>query len=215
MEKIRKIVLFGPQGSGKSTQAKVIIDFLGIEFISASQVLKDFIKQGSTLGQQIKEQMAKGQLIPDPQVIALVLEELKTSRFSKGFLLDGFPRSLAQAEALDLACGVDKVFNIEISDQEAVRRISGRRICDSGHVFHQVYQPSSKGELCDVCGAKLFQREDDKEEVIKKRLAIYREQSSQLIEHYSRQGKLVFFNGEKSIAAINHDIVSYLQENAG
>ena len=215
MEKIRKIVLFGPQGSGKSTQAKVIIDFLDIEFISASQVLKDFIKQGSALGQQIKEQMAKGQLIPDPQVIALVLEELKTSRFAKGFLLDGFPRSLAQAEALDLACGIDKVFNIEISDQEAVRRISGRRICDSGHVFHQVYQPSAKGELCDVCGTKLFQREDDKEEVIKKRLALYREQSGQLIEHYSRQGKLVFFNGEKSIAAINHDIVSYLQENAG
>ena len=215
MEKIRKIVLFGPQGSGKSTQAKGIVDFLGIEYISASQVLKDFIKQGSALGEKIQNLMASGQLIPDPQIIALVLEELKTSRFVNGFLIDGFPRSLAQAEALDLACGIDKVFNIEISDQEAIRRISGRRVCQSGHVFHQQYNPSQKGDICDICSAELYQREDDKEEVVKKRLAIYRQQSRQLIEYYQKQDKLVFFEGEKSIEEINNDIINYLKKYAG
>lgn len=210
---MKRIVLIGPQASGKSTQAKIITDFLKIPMISASQVLREMVARGTNLGQKIKEKMDKGLLVPDDQMISLVLGELGSDYCLNGYLLDGFPRNLNQAQALDTSCGVDKVFNIEISDDEAMKRISGRRICNRGHVFHLEFKPSSQGEICDICGDQLVQRDDDKEEVVKKRLAIYRDETSKLLEHYKKQDKLVIFDGEKDIAKVSKDILNYLQKN--
>ena len=208
-EKIKKIVLLGPQASGKSTQAKGIIDFLDIPMIAASQVLRRVV------GKKIKEKMDQGLLVPDDQMISLILGELGGNHCLRGFLLDGFPRNLNQAQSLDDSCGIDKVFNIEISDQEAMKRISGRRICSSGHVFHLEFKPSSKGDVCDICGEELYLRDDDKEEVVKKRLAIYRQETSKLLDHYKRKDKLVVFDGQKEIADVSEDILNYLKEHAG
>lgn len=210
---MKKVVLIGPQASGKSTQGKIITDFLHVPMVSASQVLREMVARGTNLGERLKEKMDKGLLVPDDQMINLVLGELGGDYCLNGYLLDGFPRNLNQAQALDTSCGVDKVFNIEISDEEAMKRISGRRSCNRGHVFHLEFKPSSQGEFCDICGDKLSQRDDDKEEVVKKRLSIYREETSKLLEHYKKQGKLVVFNGEKDIAQVSEDILNYLKKN--
>jgi adenylate kinase len=212
---MKKVVLMGPQASGKSTQAKVIMDFLDIPLVAASQALRKVVAKGSGLGKKIKEKMDQGLLVPDDQMITLILGELGSDFCLNGFLLDGFPRNLNQAKALDTSCGVDKVLNIEISDQEAMRRISGRRICKNGHVFHLEYKPSSKGEVCDICDEDLYLRNDDKEEVVKKRLAIYRDETSKLLDHYKKQDKLVIFDGEKDIAQVSEDILNYLKSNVG
>jgi len=210
---MKKVVLMGPQASGKSTQSKVITDFLHIPMISASQVLRDMIAKGTDLGKKIKETMDKGLLVADDQMISLLLGELGSDYCLNGYLLDGFPRNINQAQALDTSCGVDKVFNIEISDEEAMKRISGRRICNRGHVFHLEFNPSTKGDICDICGDPLYQREDDKEDVVKKRLAIYRANTSELLEYYKKKDKLVIFNGEKDIAKVSEDILNYLKKN--
>ncbi|MBU1203330.1 nucleoside monophosphate kinase [Patescibacteria group bacterium] len=216
MEKnLKKIVLMGPQASGKSTQTKVITDFLGVPAISTSQVLRDVVEKGSEMGKKIEVIMDRGDLVPDEHVINLVLGQLNAPSCLRGFLLDGFPRNLVQAKALDDSCGVDMVFSIDISDNEAIRRISGRRICREGHVFHTEYKPSSQGDICDICQGELFQREDDKEDVVKKRLAIYRDQTEQLLAYYSKQGKLKVFDGEKPIEMLSQDILNYLKKYVG
>jgi adenylate kinase len=214
-EKMNKIVLLGPQASGKSTQSKVITDFLNIPLVAASQALRKVVTKGGSLGEKIKEKMDQGALVPDNQMITLILGELGSDFCMNGYLLDGFPRNINQGEALEASCGVDKVFNIEVSDKEAMRRISGRRICAKGHVFHLEYKPSSKGEICDICDSKLGQRDDDKEEVIKKRLAIYRQETSKLLEYYRKKDKLVVFDGEKDIAEVSKDILNYLKSHVG
>ena len=207
-EKIKKIVLLGPQAKG-------IIDFLDIPMIAASQVLRRVVAKNTSLSKKIKEKMDQGLLVPDDQMISLILGELGGNHCLRGFLLDGFTRNLNQAQSLDDSCGIDKVFNIEISDQEAMKRISGRRICSSGHVFHLEFKPSSKGDVCDICGEELYLRDDDKEEVVKKRLAIYRQETSKLLDHYKRKDKLVVFDGQKEIADVSEDILNYLKEHAG
>lgn len=213
--KKNRIVLLGPQASGKSTQAKIITDFLNIPLIAASQVLRKIVAKGTVLSAKIKASMDKGILVPDDKMIALILGELGSEYCINGYLLDGFPRNIKQAQVLDTSCGVDKVFNIEISDEEAIKRVSGRRICDSGHVFHLEFKPSAKGEICDICDQELYQRSDDQEEVVKKRLAIYRDEISKLFNHYKKQEKLVMFNGEQSIAKVSEDILNYLKEHVG
>lgn len=214
-ETMKKIVLLGPQGSGKSTQAKVIMDYLGIPLISASQTLRKVIARGTSMGQKIKETMEKGLLVDDDHMNTLILGELGSEYCLNGYLLDGYPRNLDQAKALGSSCDVDMVFNIEISDNEAVRRISGRRICEEGHVFHINFNPSSQGNVCDVCGKSLYQREDDKEDIVKKRLSIYRQQTAKLLDYYSGKGKLITFNGEQKIDKVSEDILKYLKENVG
>jgi len=214
-EKIKRAVLLGPQASGKSTQAKVITDFLHVPLISASQVLKGVVNKNNDLGNKIKDIMDRGELVPDKYMVNLMLEKLGGTNCLTGFLLDGFPRNIAQAEALDAGCGVDKVFNIEISDEEAIRRIVGRRMCSNGHVFHLEYQPSKQGNICDICGEELVQRDDDQAEIVKKRLSIYRDETSKLFEYYKKQGKLHFFDGEHSIEKVSANILDYLKSNVG
>lgn len=214
-QQMKKIVLLGPQGSGKSTQSKVITDFLKIPLVSASHTLRKMIGRGTALGNKIKELMDQGSLVPDDQMISLILGELGSEYCLNGYLLDGFPRNIRQAQTLDSSCGVDKVFNIEISDDEAVKRMAGRRICSHGHVFHVNFKPSTKGNICDICDQELYQREDDKEEIVKKRLTIYRRDTAKLLEYYNKQNKLVSFNGEKPITQVSEDILNYLKANVG
>lgn len=213
-EIIKKVVLLGPQGSGKSTQSKVIADYLSIKILSSSQILREVVAKDTPLGKKIKDMIHQGVLIPDEHVINLVLGEIN-DRCSNGFLLDGFPRNTVQAKALDGSCGVDKVFNIEISDQEAIHRISGRRICKNGHVYHLKFNPSAKGDVCEVCDGELYQRDDDKEETVARRLSIYREETTKLLDYYKKQDKLILFNGEKPIEEVSQDILKYLKKHAG
>ncbi len=212
---IKRLVLLGPQASGKSTQTKVISDFLQVPVISAGKLLNEVVSRQTELGDKIKGIMDRGELVSDEHMINLILGELHAPRCLNGFVLDGFPRNLVQAKALDDSCGVDKVLNIEISDEEAIRRISGRRVCSQGHVFHTEYQPSSQGDKCDICGHNLYQRDDDKEAVVKTRLSIYRAETSKLIDYYKRQDKLYIINGEQPITKVSEDILDYLKKNAG
>lgn len=211
---LKKIVLLGPQASGKSTQAKVIMDYLGIPLIATSHILRKVVARGGSLGQKLKEYMDSGVLVPDDTIITLILGELGSEYCMNGYLLDGFPRNLKQAEALNTSCGVDKIFNIEISDKVAMKRVLGRRICSEGHVFHIEFQPSSKGDICDICGKELYQREDDTEEIVKRRLAIYRAETEKLLDYYDKKNKLVVFDGDKPIEQVSEDILKYLQEHA-
>jgi len=215
-ETIKKVVLLGPQGSGKSTQTKIIADFLGIRIVTTSQLLQEVVAKQTDLGRKIEATMNQGSLIPDEYVINLVFNELRDNNcFQSGFLLDGFPRNLVQAKALDGSGGLDKVFNLDISDAEAVIRISGRRICDNGHIFHIKHKPPKQSEVCDICKGELYQREDDHEEAVARRLKIYREETAQLLDYYSKQNKLVLFDGEKSITEVSEDILKYLKEHVG
>jgi len=212
---MKKIILLGAQGSGKSTQSQLIADTLKIKKLSSSGLLKTVVAQETELGKKIKDLMLEGSLIPDSLMIDLFLEELAKGEYSGGFLLDGFPRNLIQAEALDKKFKIDRVLNLEISDLEAVERISGRRICKNGHVFHIKYNPSQDKDFCDKCGEKLYQREDDKPEAVSRRLKIYRETTTKLLDYYKKQNKLVIFDGSLSISEISKNILSYLRQYAG
>lgn len=214
ISKIKKIVLLGPQGSGKSTQAEVIADFLAVPVVIASQILQKIVAKQSDLGKKIGELMVHGELVPDEHMINLMLEELGGSTCFNGFILDGFPRNLVQAQALDNSCGVDKVFNIEISDEEAIRRIHGRRVCTNGHVFHLEFNPPKEEGICDVCRQALYQRKDDEKEAVQHRLSIYRHETAKLLEYYSKQKKLVIFDGAQPIPKVSQDILDYLKKNA-
>jgi adenylate kinase len=211
---MKRIVLLGSQGSGKSTQSKLIAEFLGVEIISSSRILREVVKRQTDIGKKIKKLMVEGSLIPDTHMINLMLEELRAPSCMNGYLLDGFPRNVVQAEALDESCGVDKVLNIEISDEVSIKRIEGRRICDNRHVFHVDFKPPQQEGICDHCQQPLHQREDDKPEAVSKRLAIYHKNTEKLLKYYDNKNKLVVFNGEHSIEEVAQDILDYLKANA-
>ncbi|MFA5126652.1 MAG: nucleoside monophosphate kinase [Patescibacteria group bacterium] len=212
---LKKIILLGPQGSGKSTQDKVIADFLHVPILASGDLLRKAISQKTDLGNRLANFVNKGELIPDALMIDLFLTQLQQDQYGGGFILDGFPRNLNQAANLDRHYLIDKVFNIEIPDETAIERISGRRICPNGHVWHIEHKKSLKEELCDICHQALFYREDDKPELVKKRLAIYRQETSKLLSYYDQQHKLVVFDGTGSIPQVSERILAYLKENVG
>lgn len=189
-----KLVLLGPPGAGKGTQAKMMIEKYQIPQISTGDILRQAVKDGTPLGKEAKTYMDQGELVPDELIINLVKERIKADDCKEGYIFDGFPRTVAQAEALDnvlegLSTKLDAVVSINVPEDEVVKRLSGRRTCKScGTLYHVIYNPPTKEGICDKCGGELFQRDDDNETTIRQRLSVYQAQTSPLIEYYSKQG---------------------------
>ncbi|RLA81911.1 MAG: adenylate kinase [Deltaproteobacteria bacterium] len=202
------LIFLGPPGSGKGTQAKMLVDKYGIPQISTGDILREAVKEGTPLGKEAKKYMDEGKLVPDEVVVGIVRERLKEPDCTKGFILDGFPRTIPQAEALDktlqeMGKGIDHVLSLEVDREELVRRLSGRRTCKKcGAMYHIIFDPPKKDGVCDRCGGELYQRDDDKEETIRERLRVYEEQTAPLIEYYRKKGLLRPIDGVGKIEEI-------------
>lgn len=200
-----KLILLGPPGAGKGTQSVVLSKEYKIPHISTGDMLRESIKAGLPLGLKAKAYMDKGELVPDEVVVGLVVERLKKPDTKKGYILDGFPRTVKQAEALDVALKnivskIDMVVYFETSEQTAIERLSGRRVCKScGFNYHVKNIPPKKEGVCDKCGSPLFQRPDDKEDTVRNRLTVYEGQTKPLIEYYSKQGILKKVSGDLGV----------------
>ncbi|UQX02543.1 adenylate kinase [Streptomyces sp. RerS4] len=193
-----RIVLVGPPGAGKGTQAAFLAKNLSIPHISTGDLFRANISQGTELGRKAKAIMEAGQLVPDEITIAMAQDRMEQPDAARGFLLDGFPRNVSQAEALDayLKAGdlkLDAILDLEVEEDEVVKRIAGRRVCrnDSSHVFHVTYAAPKTAGVCDVCGGELYQRGDDSEETVRNRLDVYHTQTEPIIDYYKAQGLLV------------------------
>ncbi len=193
-----RIVLVGPPGAGKGTQAAFLAANLSIPHISTGDLFRANISQGTELGKQAKAFMDAGNLVPDEVTIGMAKDRMEQQDAQNGFLLDGFPRNVSQAEALDESLKadgqkLDAVLDLEVPEDEVVKRIAGRRICrnDSSHVFHVTYSQPEKEGVCDACGGELYQRADDSEETVRNRLDVYHTQTEPIIDHYKAQGLVV------------------------
>ncbi|PIS42255.1 MAG: adenylate kinase [Candidatus Kerfeldbacteria bacterium CG08_land_8_20_14_0_20_40_16] len=210
---IRKIVIFGPQGSGKGTQAEFLSKELGIPWISTGNIYRQNIEEQTELGKLASQYSFKGKLVPDKITNQLVAKRLKEKDAQEGFVLDGYPRNEIQAEALDKMAKIDAVFEIAISDKESIRRISGRRVCACGMTYHIDFNPPQQQGICDQCGKKLFQRKDDQEEITRQRLAIYHQNTEILLKRYWKQKILIRINGEQSIPAVKEEIFQKINKS--
>jgi len=214
------LILLGPPGSGKGTQAKLIVEKYGIPQISTGDMLREAVAKGTELGKEAKKYMDAGQLVPDEVVIGIVKERLQEPDCEKGFILDGFPRTIPQAEALDkmldeLGKKIDAVINIQVPEEEVVKRIVNRRTCKKcGAVYHLIYNPPKEDNKCDKCGGELYQRDDDKEETVRQRYKVYKEQTEPLVDYYSKKGVLYNIDGTKSIEEVFNEIDKILQKLA-
>ncbi|EFL34274.1 adenylate kinase [Streptomyces viridochromogenes DSM 40736] len=193
-----RIVLVGPPGAGKGTQAAFLAKNLSIPHISTGDLFRANISQQTELGKLAKSYMDAGNLVPDEVTIAMAKDRMEQPDAENGFLLDGFPRNVSQAEALDELLEtenmqLDAVLDLEVPEDEVVKRIAGRRICrnDSAHVFHVTYKQPAKEGVCDVCGGELYQRDDDSEETVRTRLEVYHTQTEPIIDYYKAQGLVV------------------------
>lgn len=207
-----KLILLGAPGAGKGTQAEILSDKLGIPTISTGNILRAAMKEGTPLGQQVKSYMDSGKLVPDELIIGIVAERLEQPDCSEGYILDGVPRTIGQAEALD-ASGVtfDHVLSIEISDGEIEERMSGRRVCQScGAPYHVKAKPPKVEGVCDSCGGKLIQRADDKAETVRRRLEVYHAETEPLKGYYEGKGILVHVDNQPTIEATNAVIMEAL-----
>ncbi|MFF3288241.1 adenylate kinase [Streptomyces sp. NPDC003023] len=193
-----RIVLVGPPGAGKGTQAAYLAKNLSIPHISTGDLFRANISQGTELGKQAKAYMDAGNLVPDEVTIGMAKDRMSQQDAVAGFLLDGFPRNVGQAEALDEmlkgeGVQLDAVLDLEVPEDEVVKRIAGRRVCrnNSAHVFHVTYSPAKSEGVCDECGGELYQRDDDSEETVRKRLEVYHTQTEPIIDYYRAQGLVV------------------------
>ena len=211
-----RIILLGPPGAGKGTQAKLLIERLGVPQISTGDMLRAAVKAGTPLGAEAKAYMDRGGLVPDAVIIGLVRERLQVPDCSRGYILDGFPRTLAQAEALeatltDLHLSLDRVLCLEVPGEDLVSRIAGRRTCrNCGAMYHLRFSPSKREGVCDVCGGETYQRDDDREETVRQRLRVYEEQTAPLIRFYDGRGLLRRIPGTGEIAEIFAQMVKSL-----
>lgn len=210
------IMLFGAPGAGKGTQAKYIIDKYGIPQISTGDMLRAAISQGTEMGMEAKGFMDAGKLVPDSTMIGIIKDRLSQEDCKEGFILDGFPRTLAQAEALeillkDLSMNLDKVISLNVPDELIVDRITGRRVCPAcGASFHVEFNPPKVEGKCDYCGADLITRKDDTKETVENRLVAYHEQTAPLFHFYQNKGVMVELDGTKDINVIKEEIFSIL-----
>lgn len=212
-----KLLIMGPPGAGKGTQAEILVKELKITHISTGDMFRAAIKEGTEMGKKAKEYMDKGELVPDSVVVGMVKERLSQPDCQEGFLLDGFPRTVAQAEALDetlKAMGIvlDGVINITVPREKLMDRLTGRRVCRScGASYHVIFnQPQVEGK-CNSCGGELYQRSDDNEVAVGNRLDVYEAQTQPLIEYYSKLGLLKNIDGDQDIKKVLADVLANLK----
>ncbi|MEV6133970.1 adenylate kinase [Streptomyces violaceusniger] len=216
-----RIVLVGPPGAGKGTQAAYLAEKLSIPHISTGDLFRANISQGTPLGKQAQEYMRAGQLVPDEVTIGMAEDRLDQPDAQPGFLLDGFPRNLIQAEALDTYLGergvsLDAVLDLEVPESEVIKRIAGRRTCrqDSSHTFHVEYKPPKTPGVCDICGGELYQREDDSEETVRKRLEVYHRETEPIIDYYKAKGLVVTISALGKVSEVTQRAMDALAAKA-
>lgn len=208
-----KLILLGPPGAGKGTQAANIIETFSIPHISTGDIFRKNIKEGTELGKKAKEYMDRGELVPDTLVVEIVEDRLKAEDCKSGFLLDGFPRTVFQAEALDkvlenMGAGLDYVVNVVVDPELLVERAVGRRICrDCGSTYHIKYNPPKVESVCDKCSGELYQRSDDNADTVTNRIRVYMDETSPLIEYYRVKGNLINVDGQQDIDKVFDDIL--------
>ncbi len=203
-----KAVLFGPQGCGKGTQGNLLSDRLGVPLIGAGELFRSEITAGSQLGKLVQDYVSSGTLAPDELVNAVVANQLKRLDLTRGYVLDGYPRNIEQANYLDRLTKVNLAIYLKISDQEAVRRLSGRLQCSAcKFVFHETKSPPAKPGICSICGGKLYRRDDDTEDVIRRRLAAFHFMTEPMATYYRQRGVLLQVNAEQSIPYVFQDIM--------
>lgn len=212
-----KLVLLGAPGAGKGTQAKKLIEKFNIPQISTGDILRKAVADGTLLGKEAKSYMDKGELVPDSVVIGLVKERIAQDDCKNGYILDGFPRNTSQAEVLDkvladMSVPLDVALSVDVDKGDLLKRLTGRRTCKNCQQMYNIhFSPSQKDGICDKCGGELYQRDDDKEETIKKRLDVYEAQTAPLIEYYSQKGILKSVKGIGNIDDIFNKICSLLE----
>ena len=212
-----KIIMLGAPGAGKGTQAKLIAEKFGIPHVSTGDIFRANIKEGTALGKEAKEYMDKGQLVPDELTVRILLDRVSKEDCKNGYVLDGFPRTIPQAEVLDnevakLGEKIDFAIDVEVPDDDIVRRMGGRRAClKCGATYHVEHIPPKKEGICDVCGSELVLRDDDKPETVKNRLDVYHKQTQPLIDHYSKQNILRTVDGTKDMHEVFDNIVKLLE----
>jgi len=212
------LILLGGPGAGKGTQAKKLIDKFQVPQISTGDILRAAVKEGTVMGKKAKEYMDAGKLVPDEVVIGIIKDRLAQPDCKKGFILDGFPRTVPQAEALDkvlsgLNTGIDHVISIDVDEEALVTRLTGRRTCKNaacGQMFHVQFSPPQKAGVCDKCGSELYQRDDDNETTVRSRLATYNQATKPLIDYYTKKGLVRPIKGVGSIDDIFNKIVGIL-----
>jgi adenylate kinase len=211
------IILLGPPGSGKGTQAKMIADKYKVKHISTGDILRENVRNGTPLGVEAKKFMDAGKLVPDSLLIDIIKDRLAKPDVKAGWMLDGYPRTIPQAEALDkilpsLGQKIDAVLNVDVPDQELIKRVTGRRMCKCGTTYHVQFNPPKAAGKCDACGADLYQRQDDTEETVKQRLDAYHKQTQPLIDFYTKRGIVANINGTGDIKAIFGNITKVLDK---
>jgi adenylate kinase len=210
------LVLLGPPGSGKGTQGERLQEDFRLPYYATGDILRAAVRDGTELGGEAKEYMDRGDLVPDQVMVGLIAERVSREEAGDGFILDGFPRTTAQAEALDskmdeLERALSAAILIEVSDDEVVRRLGGRRTCvKEGHIFHVEFDPPKNEDICDICGARLETREDDKPEVIRNRLQTYHEKTEPLVSYYEHRGILRRVDGSREPDDVNDSIRAML-----
>jgi adenylate kinase len=212
------IILLGPPGAGKGTQAERIVKEHLLAYVSTGDILRSAVKAQSALGRKAKQYMDEGKLVPDELVVEIVKDRLIDPDCTKGALLDGFPRTVVQAEFLekalpDIGISIDQVFSIEVAEEELIERLTGRRVCSECSAnYHLKFKPPKVRNVCDKCGGDLYQRDDDTLETVKERLEVYKKMTEPLISYYERKGLLSAVDGNKDIDAVYEQINSILEE---